>query len=746
MTIASTWPSVRIVTCAGAPLPLPDALGESASVLPITPTGETVIRIFDRGQAERLYQPAPFALAEKLTGSGNAMPRQPGMVVSQPPIASTRPSCFDLVPRSASTGNAPQVARAPLTPPSISVPVADSHHMELRTALQLRWNKALTPYDPDIWQQLLIQSSLINKYPAIPRSLRLGFDLHIPPIHRTQMPPNKSTILLHIEPFRSLIQDEVAKLCYFGPLSQTEVEDLIGLFQSSLFSIMEKPTSPGKYRLLQNYSFPHETTSAFPSPSINSQINTDDFPATWGTFNTVTLIIAGLPPGAQAATRDVAEAYRTIPVMASQWPGMVVRGENDNFYIDTATCFGIGPSAGAYGNLNDAAKDLFRFHGLGPLSSWVDDYLFFRFPKVHLPSFNIARALRHSQLAPSPLLRSGGRIWYAGSTHPDGFTEEFNEDFSFPLRDCSTDSPRGVSDLDFTYTMVDIDRISQSLGIPWQTSKESPFSSTIKYIGFLWDLDQWSVILSPDKAAKFVLVIQAWLECRTHTFDQVASLHGKLIHASLALPFALPYLTILETMLAICGPHPFLPHSPPRHLKKDLQWWLNCLTHPSPPHIISIHIPFVPLNAYSDASSTGIGIVVDGRQRSWSLCQAWSTLGGARDIAWAEAVGFELLIIAITDILKSHCHVQVFGDNISIIGAWANGKSRNRPVNDVFKHIFAHLQSSALSSTVHPTYVPSASNLADPPSRGIFSSHSLLLPPIRLPDSLASFISDNTSQ
>lgn len=726
--------------------PLPDALGASASVLPITPTGETAIRIFDLGQAERPYQPAPSALVENPTGLGNATPRQPGMVVPQPPTASTRPSCFDLVPRFASTGNAPRDARAPLILPSTSAPVAGSHLTELRTALELRRTQALTPYDPDIWQQLLVQSSLIDKYPAIPCSLRLGFDLHIPPIHRTQIPPNKSTILLHIEPFRFLIQDEVAKLRYFGPLSQAEVEDLIGPFQSSPFSIMEKPTSPGKYRLLQNYSFPHETTSAFPSPSINSQINTDDFPATWGTFNTVALIIASLPLGAQAATRDVAEAYRTIPVTASQWPGMVVRGENDKFYIDTATCFGVGPSAGAYGNLNDAAKDLFRFHGLGPLSSWVDDYLFFRFPKVHLPSYNTARLLRHSQLPPSPLLRSGGRILYAGPTHPDGFTEEYDEDFSFPLRDCSLDSPRGASDLDFTYSMVDIDRISRSLGIPWQISKDSPFSSTVKYLGFLWDLNQRSVILSPDKAAKYVLVIQAWLARRTHTFEQVASLHGKLIHASLALPFARPYLTVLETMLAICGPRPFLPHSPPHHLKKDLQWWLNSLTRPSPPHIISIHLPFVPLNAYSDASSTGIGIIVDGRWRSWSLRPGWSTLGGARDIAWAEAVGFELLIIAITDLLKLHRRVQVFGDNISIIGAWANGKSRNRLVNEVFKRIFAYLQSSAPLSTVCPTYVPSASNLADSPSRGIFPSHSLLLPPICLPDSLASFISDNTPQ
>ena len=37
------------------------------------------------------------------------------------------------------------------------------------------------------------------------------------------------------------------------------------------------------------------------SNTINSHINSDLFPCTWGTFSTVALLVARLPPGSQAS-------------------------------------------------------------------------------------------------------------------------------------------------------------------------------------------------------------------------------------------------------------------------------------------------------------------------------------------------------------------------------------------------------------------------------------------------------------
>jgi hypothetical protein len=96
----------------------------------------------------------------------------------------------------------------------------------------------------------------------------------------------------------------------------------------------------------------------------------------WGTFNTVCTIIRGLPPGSQGATRDMAEAYRTVPLHYSQWPATVVRLSEDAFCIDTCTAFGMGPSAGVYGHVADAGVDLLQAQGLGLLIKWVDDHLF----------------------------------------------------------------------------------------------------------------------------------------------------------------------------------------------------------------------------------------------------------------------------------------------------------------------------------------------------------------------------------
>lgn len=56
------------------------------------------------------------------------------------------------------------------------------------------------------------------------------------------------------------------------------MESLIGPFQSSPFSIIPKPAKLNKFRILQNYSFPYKPSLAFPNPSINPSINSDDFP------------------------------------------------------------------------------------------------------------------------------------------------------------------------------------------------------------------------------------------------------------------------------------------------------------------------------------------------------------------------------------------------------------------------------------------------------------------------------------
>ena len=343
-----------------------------------------------------------------------------------------------MVSWSAVIGNDNQAAPALPMTADISVPAAPLHLKELRNALELRKSQALTPYNAQVWESLLIESGLDKRYPSLPQNLRSGFIINIPNIISTQTPPNNSTIKdLQIQ-FSKIVNLEIHKQHYIGPFSRHIMESLIGPFQSSPFSIIPKPGKPDRFCLIQNYSFPYNPTPTHPNPSINSLLNSDDFPTTWGTFTIISLLIHQLPPHSQIATRDVVEAYRTIPLHHLQWPGTVVRTGDDAYCVDVAALFGFSPSLGTYGSVGDAGADLFRSKGIGPLAKWVDDHVFFRIRREFLETYNEQRQFRHSELSAQGQIRQGGRLWFGGRVFPDGTLDEHVEDCRFPCLDLSS--------------------------------------------------------------------------------------------------------------------------------------------------------------------------------------------------------------------------------------------------------------------------------------------------------------------
>ena len=518
--------------------------------------------------------------------------------------------------------------------------------------------------------------------------MQIGFDLHIPRIIHTQAPPNKDSIDRpeHAEAFRKIIAAEFEKGRYLGRCTQAELESLIGPFQSSPFGIIPKPGRPGHFRNIQNYSFPHKVSRAFPNPSINSQIDAADFPTTWGTFSAVALLIARLPPGSQAATRDVAEAYRTIPLHPSQWPGAVVRLDEDLFTVDASMSFGNCPSAGVYGSVGDAGTELFRYNGMGPVSKWVDDHLFVRILHRYLHEYNEQRRHWHAEIMSRGRHHQGGRIWFGGRVFDNGSIEEFDEDCGFPFLDLSSRSPRSPEDQLFTYNFSDIDTLSDELGIRWEKSKDLPFAYTTTYTGFEWNLKDLTVSVPANKKAKYQLAILEWASRPAHTLRDVQKLYGKLLHASLVLPPGRAYLTGLEAMLGLFGNNPFMPRHAPVAARPDLEWWSTQLSKQFLGRTIPRPVELVSLGAYSDASSEiGIAIVLGDRWRAWRLIPGWKTLDGVRDIAWAEAVGFELLVYAITRTGGTGRHFKVFGDNNVVVEGWWNHRSHNQHVNERFQ-------------------------------------------------------------
>ena len=606
-------------------------------------------------------------------------------------------------------------------------------------AVERRRIEPCTPYHADTWERELATSGLDKRYPLLVHSLRAGFIIGMPRFFVTRTPDNNPSINQQTRVLESIVRDELRKQRYLGPFAQRELEQLIGPFQSSPISLVPKPHKPDVFRLVQNFSYPHTPREGH--HSVNLALRSDDFPCTWGTFTAMALLCARLPQGSQAAVRDVAEAYRTIPLHPSQWPGTVIKlAGRDQYILDSNAAFGAAPNAGLYGGVADAGADLMRAKGIGPIAKWVDDHVFFRMPRDSLEEYNRARSRWRAQIEYyGGVHQDGGRLWFGGDRLEDGRTDEFVEDMRFPIRDLSNASARSHGDAQFTSCLADVDKISADLGIPWQIEKDRPFATEFTFTGLVWNLESRQVSLPQSKADKYRMAIIEWRQRRTHTLEELQKLYGKLLHASLVLPAGRAYLTSLEAMLGVFHDNPFLPRTPPRSTPSDLDWWYEALDRPIV-RTLPGPDPVCVMDAYSDASSgTGIAAVVGQRWRAWTLRPKWNSDG--RDIQWAEAVGFELLVYELIALGELPPRIRIFGDNAAVVGGWHNGRSRNRFVNPVFKRI--HTALAAAHVEVFTSYVASEDNPADGPSRGKYPN-SCLLPPILLPDDISNLLDDVT--
>jgi len=287
--------------------------------------------------------------------------------------------------------------------------------------------------------------------------------------------------------------------------------------------------------------------------------------------------------------------------------------------------------------------------------------------------------------------------------------------------------------------MADIDALSDELGILWEKTKDIPFGTLVPFIGFLWDLTARTVSLSDSKKEKYLQSILDWEAKPKHTLDEVQKLYGKLLHACHVIPAGRAYLTSLEVFLGQFHNRPFRPHSPPRRTASDLRWWKTKLGQPTLARPIPSPTPIFDARAYSDASSeTGIGITVRDKWRAWRLLPGWKADG--RDIGWAEAIGFLLLVLSLSPSAPRGSHIKVFGDNRGVVKGWWKGQSQNKPTNNVFRDI--HTLAEKEGVVFHTCYVPSKENPADNPSRGVYYHQSHLLPAIPIPPSIQQYLCD----
>lgn len=304
-------------------------------------------RVFAKAQERApTSRPVPYASVEPHTTFEHAEQQNVGTANPHSTAETRTPaSSTNKATSSAQTGNDPEAA--PALDTVTSAQDAEVQHTAPRRA-QLHSLRITTPLRHKGWSRFLIKHDLLVKYPNIPHYIQHGADAGIPKITQTYIPPNCPSTIIHSSAFEEIVQREFDKDRYSGPFSREDVEQQIGPFQTSPLSMVPKAGKSGKFRLIQNLSFPrnHPTFR-----SINHALDSDAFPCTWGTFSTICTLVDNLPPGSQGACRDVAEAYRIIPLAPNQWPGLVVRlTESDKFGINKCNSFGSATAGGQRSN------------------------------------------------------------------------------------------------------------------------------------------------------------------------------------------------------------------------------------------------------------------------------------------------------------------------------------------------------------------------------------------------------------
>lgn len=123
-------------------------------------------------------------------------------------------------------------------------------------------------------------------------------------------------------------------------------------------------------------SFPRNNLDTL---SVNARINSDDFPTSWGTFDSTADLILTLPQGCVAMKFDISAAYHLTPIRPDQqhvlciyWEGLV--------YLDRAVMFGLASSAGVFRAMADMLVAIYGMAGFGLMQKWVDNFL-----AIHLP-------------------------------------------------------------------------------------------------------------------------------------------------------------------------------------------------------------------------------------------------------------------------------------------------------------------------------------------------------------------------
>ncbi len=127
----------------------------------------------------------------------------------------------------------------------------------------------------------------------------------------------------------------------------------------------------------------------------------------------------------------------------------------------------------------------------------------------------------------------------------------------------------------YSYSLDDIYKLSDPLGLPWKASKTRPFASVFVYLGFTWDLDAKTVQIPPDKKLKYLRKLEPWFDSsKNFTLRDAQSLLGTLVHCTQTLPDGRSRLPALTRFVSsFSGKSTLSARYPGSSVLNDILWW-----------------------------------------------------------------------------------------------------------------------------------------------------------------------------
>ena len=140
-------------------------------------------------------------------------------------------------------------------------------------------------------------------------------------------------------------------------------------------------------------------------------------------------------------------------------------------------------------------------------------------------------------------------LWYQGEALSNGLPAEFNEDASTTLVDFSSHPNWRAGDEIFSYSDVDIDTISDLLGIPWEGSKTVPFTEIATYLGFEWNIAAQTVSIPLSKKEKYKSAMRFGRHRHFIPWKKLKGYMGNYYMPATIIPAGHTYLISLHTIL-----------------------------------------------------------------------------------------------------------------------------------------------------------------------------------------------------